>query len=51
ILEHKKRAFKYLGLKEENVTQGKNVNNVEVPPTIAELEKPQALEELGEPPE
>ncbi|KAH9316058.1 hypothetical protein KI387_024685, partial [Taxus chinensis] len=51
IPEHKKRAFEYLGLKEEKVTQGKNVNNVEVPPAITELEKPQALEALGEPPE
>ncbi|KAH9294171.1 hypothetical protein KI387_040623, partial [Taxus chinensis] len=51
IPEHRNRAFKYLGFKEEKVTQGRNVNNVETPPTISELKKPQVLEELGEPPE
>ncbi|KAH9294932.1 hypothetical protein KI387_038520, partial [Taxus chinensis] len=52
IPEHKKRAFEYLGLKEEKSTPGKNVNIVETPPpTIADLETPPALEELGEAPE
>ncbi|KAH9295238.1 hypothetical protein KI387_038826 [Taxus chinensis] len=48
IPEHRSRAFKYLGFREEKVTQGRNV---ETPPTISELKKPQVLEEPGEPPE
>ncbi|KAH9311177.1 hypothetical protein KI387_026212, partial [Taxus chinensis] len=51
IPEHKKRAFEYLGLKEENISLGRNVNIVENPLIIKELETPPALEELGEPPE
>ncbi|KAH9300928.1 hypothetical protein KI387_012511, partial [Taxus chinensis] len=49
ILEHQKRAFEYLGLKEEESTPGINVNIVEnPPPTIVDLETPPALEELRE---
>ncbi|KAH9303755.1 hypothetical protein KI387_008159, partial [Taxus chinensis] len=48
IPKHWKRAFEYLGFKEEKTTQGKSVNNMEIPPIITELEIPQALEELGE---
>ncbi|KAH9291178.1 hypothetical protein KI387_043631, partial [Taxus chinensis] len=51
IPEHKKRAFEYLGFKEEEIIQGRDVNKVEIPLTVTELEKPQVLEELGEPPE
>ncbi|KAH9289577.1 hypothetical protein KI387_033694, partial [Taxus chinensis] len=51
IPEHVKRAFDYLGFNEEMITQGINLNNTEIPPTIAELEKPKVIEELGEPPE
>ncbi|KAH9293695.1 hypothetical protein KI387_041101, partial [Taxus chinensis] len=52
ILEHKKRAFEYLGLKEENITPGRNVNVVETPPQIiANLETPPAVEDLGETPQ
>ncbi|KAH9312475.1 hypothetical protein KI387_027510, partial [Taxus chinensis] len=48
IREHRKRPLEYLGFKEENITQGKSVNNIEVPPIIVESKIPQALEELGE---
>ncbi|KAH9312298.1 hypothetical protein KI387_027333, partial [Taxus chinensis] len=48
IPEHKKRAFEYLGLKEEKTALGKNVNIVETPPIIQELKTPTALEELDE---
>ncbi|KAH9328723.1 hypothetical protein KI387_000831, partial [Taxus chinensis] len=52
IREHKKRAFEYLGLKEEKGTPGRNVNIVETPPpTIVDLETLVALEELREAPE
>ncbi|KAH9306594.1 hypothetical protein KI387_010998, partial [Taxus chinensis] len=51
IPEHKKRAFEYLGFKGEEIIQGRDVNKVETPLTVAELEKPQVLEEPGEPPE
>ncbi|KAH9297479.1 hypothetical protein KI387_029161, partial [Taxus chinensis] len=51
IPEHKKRAFEYLGCKEEGILRGRDVNKVEIPLTVAELENPQVLEELGEPPE
>ncbi|KAH9297478.1 hypothetical protein KI387_029160, partial [Taxus chinensis] len=51
IPEHKKRAFEYLGLKEEKSTPGRNVNIVETPPIIEELETPPALKEVDEPPE
>ncbi|KAH9312413.1 hypothetical protein KI387_027448, partial [Taxus chinensis] len=51
ILEHKKREFEYLGLKEEKTALGRNVNIVETPPIIEGLETPPTLEELGEPPE
>ncbi|KAH9323905.1 hypothetical protein KI387_018544, partial [Taxus chinensis] len=52
ILEHKKREFEYLGVKEKKSTSGRNVNIVETPPpTIADLETPPALEEFGEAPE
>lgn len=37
-----------MGFKEEKITQGKSVNNVEIPPIFVELEIPQVLEELGE---
>ncbi|KAH9307063.1 hypothetical protein KI387_011467, partial [Taxus chinensis] len=49
IPKHMKRAFEYLGLKEEKIAQGRNIYKVDTP-TISELEKPQVLEELGEPP-
>ncbi|KAH9321357.1 hypothetical protein KI387_015996, partial [Taxus chinensis] len=52
IPEHKKRAFEYLGLKEEKITPSKKVNIVETPPQIiADLETPLALDDLGETPE
>ncbi|KAH9290459.1 hypothetical protein KI387_034576, partial [Taxus chinensis] len=51
IPEHKKRAFEYLGLKEEKISLGRYVNIVETPLIIQKLETPLALEELGEPPE
>ncbi|KAH9299888.1 hypothetical protein KI387_044111 [Taxus chinensis] len=52
ILEHKKRAFEYLGLKEEKTTLGRNVNLVEIPPQIIfDLKKPLAVEDFGETPE
>ncbi|KAH9331968.1 hypothetical protein KI387_004076, partial [Taxus chinensis] len=52
IPEHKKRAFEYLGLKEEKTTTGRNVNVVEIPPQIiVNLETPQIVEDLGETPE
>lgn len=49
IPEHKKREFEYLGMKEENTTLGRSVNNFKTRPTIVEVKKPQVLEELGEP--
>ncbi|KAH9321414.1 hypothetical protein KI387_016053, partial [Taxus chinensis] len=52
IPEHKKRAFEYLGLKEEKTTPGRNVNVVEIPPQIiVDLETPPVVEDLGETPE
>ncbi|KAH9303258.1 hypothetical protein KI387_014841, partial [Taxus chinensis] len=51
IPKHKKRALEYFGFKKEKSTQGRNVNIIETPTTIADLENPPALEELGEPPE
>ncbi|KAH9291061.1 hypothetical protein KI387_044632, partial [Taxus chinensis] len=52
IPEHKKRAFEYLGLKEEKTTPSRNVNIVETPPQfITDLVTPPALEDLGEAPE
>ncbi|KAH9321958.1 hypothetical protein KI387_016597, partial [Taxus chinensis] len=50
IPEHRKRAFEYLGLKEDVITQIKNVNSMDVPPISVELEVPKALEDLGESP-
>ncbi|KAH9330524.1 hypothetical protein KI387_002632, partial [Taxus chinensis] len=44
IPEHKKRAFEYLGLKEERTALGRNVNIVETPPSIEKLEAPLASE-------
>lgn len=46
IPEHRKMAFEYLGFKEKMITQGKNVNGVDVPPIIIEMEVPQALKEF-----
>ncbi|KAH9317223.1 hypothetical protein KI387_018992, partial [Taxus chinensis] len=52
IPEHKKRAFEYVGLKEEKNTPGKNIHAVEIPPQIiADLEIPPGVEDLGETPE
>ncbi|KAH9308246.1 hypothetical protein KI387_036157, partial [Taxus chinensis] len=51
IPKNRKRSFKYLGFKEELIPPSKNVNSVDTPPFIAELEVTKALEELGESPE
>ncbi|KAH9303231.1 hypothetical protein KI387_014814, partial [Taxus chinensis] len=51
IPKHKKRAFKYLGLKEEKSILGRNVNIVETPQIIVDSGTPRALEDLGEAPE
>ncbi|KAH9293325.1 hypothetical protein KI387_041471, partial [Taxus chinensis] len=52
IPEHKKRAFEYLGLKEDKITPSKNVNVVKTPlQIIAGLETPPlAVEDLGDTP-
>ncbi|KAH9303131.1 hypothetical protein KI387_014714, partial [Taxus chinensis] len=52
IPEHKKRAFEYLGLKEEKITPSRNVNVVETPlQIITGLKTPPIMEDLGEAPE
>ncbi|KAH9298556.1 hypothetical protein KI387_030238, partial [Taxus chinensis] len=52
IPEHKKRAFEYLGLKEEKIIPSRNVNVVENPlQSIAGLETPPPMEDFGEAPE
>ncbi|KAH9298392.1 hypothetical protein KI387_030074, partial [Taxus chinensis] len=51
IIEHKKRALEYLGLKEEKASVKRNVNVVESQLFIAKVGNTSALEEFGEPPE
>lgn len=52
IPEHKKRAFEYLGLKEEKCIPRRNVNVVENHlQSVAGHETPPPMEDLGEAPE